>query len=595
MAEEPRQTGNTNIKNPIINCHTHIFIGDHVPPFLGKTYLPWPLYYLLHLSLFVGFFRWWYKYPMAVKQKPWYKKLQILRNNIHRFFKKVGIIIPLFSLWLTLQVLFILFGWLSILLPPENSSVIKWLMKVKEWLADSYLLLIIHNNLLKVLLVLFVVLFIPWGRNLIFTIFKKIWSFFGSLPGKQTKEMLKRYLNIGRYSFNGKQGYVLGKLENQYPEGSGFVILPMDMEYMEAGKVKKTYREQMEELARLKKKPDQAYPIYPFVFADPRRMKDETNYFAYTVSKGTVTLESCFIKTFIEEHRFNGFKIYPALGYYPFDEALLPLWKYAADNGLPVLTHCIRGTIFYRGRKKDEWNYHPVFKQAMSGYYEKLLLPEMKNADFSVNFTHPMNYLCLLDEKLLRKVVHNTFTKNPETPLKDVFGYTDENTPLLYNLKHLKLCFGHFGGDDEWTRYFEQDRYSHSNQFSENPYWGIDFFETKEGNPSPGKEEQLWKFTDWYSIICSIMLQYPNVYADISYILHNTDILPLLKQTLQNHELKKKVLYGTDFYVVRNHKSDKNMLADMMGGLEEDEFDLIARENPVRFLRTSLFIEKINN
>jgi hypothetical protein len=89
---------------------------------------------------------------------------------------------------------------------------------------------------------------------------------------------------------------------------------------------------------------------------------------------------------------------------------------------------------------------------------------------------------------------------------------------------------------------------------------------TIKGDPSPGKPEQLWKFTDWYSIISSMMLQYPNVYADISYILHSdSEVLPLLKQTLQNPVLKQKVLYVTDFFVVRNHKSDKNMLADMMG------------------------------
>lgn len=574
-------------KRPIINCHTHIFTGNHVPPFIGKTYLPWPLYYLLHLSLFVSFFRWWYKYPATIPLKPWYKKLMILRNSIHRFFKRTGFIFPLISFLLVIQVVFIVFDWIAILFPPSGSAITNWLLQAKIWLADHYLLIPTgNNNFLKILFVLIVMLFIPWGRRIIFFLLKKVWSFLGALPGKQSKEMLERYLNIGRYSFNGKQASVLSKLENQYPEGSGFVILPMDMEYMEAGKVKAPYHQQMEELADLKLKANQTHILYPFVFADPRRMKDEANYFSYTANKGTIQLNDCFIKTFIEERKFSGFKIYPALGYYPFDETLLPLWKYAADNGLPVLTHCIRGTIFYRGRKKDEWNYHPIFKQAMGDGYQKLLLPDMKNVDFSINFTHPMNYLCLLEEKILRRYIHSVVEKNKNSPLIEVFGYTNENTALLYNLSHLKLCFGHFGGEDEWHRYFEQDRYGHSNQFAENPYWGIDFFETKDDKPSPGKEEQLWKFTDWYSIICSMMLQYPNVYADISYILHNNEaILPLLKQTLQNEQLKKKVLYGTDFYVVRNHKSDKNMLADMMGGLQEHEFDLIARENPVEFLK----------
>jgi hypothetical protein len=57
-----------------------------------------------------------------------------------------------------------------------------------------------------------------------------------------------------------------------------------------------------------------------------------------------------------------------------------------------------------------------------------------------------------------------------------------------------------------------------------------------------------------------------------------------LKKTLQHSDLSKNVLYGTDFCVVRNHKSEKEMLADLQAGLSEAEFDQIARENPVQFL-----------
>jgi hypothetical protein len=45
------------------------------------------------------------------------------------------------------------------------------------------------------------------------------------------------------------------------------------------------------------------------------------------------------------------------------------------------------------------------------------------------------------------------------------------------------------------------------------------------------------------------------------------------------------VLFGTDFYVVRNHKSDKQMLAEVMGGLETAEFDQIAVVNPKKYLQ----------
>jgi len=116
------------------------------------------------------------------------------------------------------------------------------------------------------------------------------------------------------------------------------------------------------------------------------------------------------------------------------------------------------------------------------------------------------------------------------------------------------------------------------------PDKGIDFINNSR-DTLRRSHDNLWHSADWYSIICSLMLQHDNVYADISYILHgDLEIMPLLRSTLQHEKLKTRVLYGTDFYVVRNHKSDKNMLADMRGGLLKHEFDQIARVNPLKFL-----------
>ncbi len=348
---------------PIINCHTHIFTGDHVPPWLAKTYLFSPLYYLLHLSLIVKAFRWWNEGPARTKYRNGYKKLMGVRNRLQVFTDRFRILKFFIAWFLTIQVLFILFDWVSALFPPDESKLLRWFGAAREWLAAHYILLPITNTGLQISLVLFVLLFVRWGRNFIFFLFKKFWSFFGAMPGPQTKEMLRRYLNIGRYAFHTQQIRILGKLRRQYPEGSGFVILPMDMEYMEMGKVKKGYRAQMEELAGLKKNHEKI--IFPFVFADPRRLVTEPDYFRYEVKDSDVVLQDCFVKQYIEEKHFSGFKIYPALGYYPFDVALLPLYKYAADNGLPVLTHCIKGTIFFRGKKKEDWNRHQVFEQTI--------------------------------------------------------------------------------------------------------------------------------------------------------------------------------------------------------------------------------------
>jgi len=45
-------------EKPIINAHAHIFLGRHVPPYIAKTYLPCPIFYLVNLHWFVAIFDW---------------------------------------------------------------------------------------------------------------------------------------------------------------------------------------------------------------------------------------------------------------------------------------------------------------------------------------------------------------------------------------------------------------------------------------------------------------------------------------------------------------------------------------------------------
>ncbi len=604
---------------PLVNCHTHIFTADHVPPFLAKKFVPAPLHLLIHLGAFVAIFRWWYNGPARLRYSLIAKKTSVAYTWMAGILNKIYPLNVILGYYIFLQSFFIIYRLITPVFPPDKSWLSAKLAALAAWLAPF--IWNIRSVTVNVLIILLVIILLPSGRNFLFFLSRMLWKVLSMLPGKQTRDLFRRYLNIGRYAFHRKQGTILSKLKGQYPKGTGFVVLPMDMEYMAAGTCRTRYRDQMDELRMLKQRPSNAGIFYPFLFADPRRfvpLSDEINakpgdkiYFDWSIENNKVRLEDSFVKDYLEEYGFSGIKIYPALGYYPFDERLLALWKYAADRRIPILTHCIRGTIFYRGQKEWNWRQHPVFRQAMEGdddnpsptdypgdgfendeqrerkaaratCYAQLTLPELRNMDFSINFTHPLNYLCLLEEPLLRQLVGNATDER----LRTLFGYNGPDHPMTQNLRHLKICMGHFGGDDEWKRYFEKDRYNYSSQLTKHPTTGIRFFKTMTGDDSPGKIEQLWRYTDWYSIICSMILQYPNVYADISYILHDDpSILPLLRQTLQNEGLKSKVLYGTDFFVVRNHKSDKNMYADMSGGLLPEEFDQIARLNPVAFLQ----------
>jgi hypothetical protein len=102
-------------------------------------------------------------------------------------------------------------------------------------------------------------------------------------------------------------------------------------------------------------------------------------------------------------------------------------------------------------------------------------------------------------DNVLRKCVANATSQE----VKDFFGYKDLSTPLRHNLNHLKLCFGHYGGEDEWKRYLEYDRNQYAPQLTTYPDRGIDFLD--HGTFSPVKMEQLWKNADWYSIISSLL------------------------------------------------------------------------------------------
>lgn len=602
---------NAGAEKPIINCHTHLFTGDHVPPLLARSIVRWPFYYLVNFRWVFYFFRKYYK-----KQKKKFDGTNNLKARTKfersRKFRSNTLLFGLYTIagiYLTIQSVDILCHWIYPAGQKDPGWFVRQLNKLHAFLYRNKILLDVNKWWLQAGILLPVIAFYKSGRNLLIFFARHTVSLLRKIPGSETKKLFDRYLTIGRFAFHTKQESTMGDLEDQYPAKTGFVILPMDMQYMGAGKPAKDYRDQMAELADLKKERDN---IYPFVFVDPRRMKEEgEKYFSYTVNTDgeypVVELgKDCFIKEFIEDKKFSGFKIYPALGYYPFDPLLLPLWKYAAQKNLPILTHCVRGPMYYRGKKERAWDYHPVFRElkepvtgreATEDDFTALLLPQAKNEEFSANFTHPMNFLCLLKKEFLAKAVEEACnTANDETrkKLADLFGIQTENNNIIrdikYGLDDLKICFGHYGGGDEWRRYFEKDRNNHSAQLAKRPGTGIDFlFKLKNGlsakERSLGKPEQLWKHTDWYSIISSMMLQHRNVYADISYILHSDqEILPLLKQTLQNPGLRSKVLYGTDFYVVRNHKSDKNMLADMQSGLDQKDFDQIARLNPRDFL-----------
>ncbi|MEN8229427.1 MAG: amidohydrolase family protein [Bacteroidota bacterium] len=207
------------------------------------------------------------------------------------------------------------------------------------------------------------------------------------------KDVFDRYASFVEQGFVKSQGHILDSLMRFYPENTRFVVLPMDMKYMGAGDPEEKYLDQMKGLLELKKDTKYSGRLLPFVFAHPDR-------------PGV----TAHVREYIVEHGFSGIKIYPPLGYYPFDSRLDEIYAFAQEKQVPIMTHCSHPVVFYRGKIKNEWLKHPL---------TGAVLKKEKNRKFADNWTHPDNY-------------------------KEVFR----------KFPNLKLCFGHFGGSSEWNKYY---------------------------------------------------------------------------------------------------------------------------------------------
>jgi len=591
-------------KPPVINVHAHTFTDAHVPPLLARKFLPFPLYWLFHLEIILKIYkgiRWINNRYYSTWHRVYRRVLYRIDMFIRRLFvlRAVRWIIMTWLIVITTLFTFDLLAYIAENSFSENNLFVKAIRYIDTVFEKYHLIPEKLTWTWKLIISIFVLLFIKTGRNLILFIFKRVFSFLKVLPGKATQALFQRYLYILKYSIYKDQTDVFSKMKDQYPKGSGFGILPMDMEYMAAGKSRKSYPDQLAEIAKYKKSKTYAREgtgIYPFVFVDPRRIREDQkmpvdkrpkkdHLFNYHLEGQNVVLDDCLVKTYVEQEGFSGFKIYPAIGYYPFEKELLALWKYAADHNLPIVTHCIKGIVFYRGTKERSWDTHPVFMDEDPS--KELLLPERKNIDFQLNFTHPMNYLCLLEEDFLKKLLH----RYQDAQLNTLFGFKGMDQPLAHNLSNLKIDLAHYGGEDQWRKYLNKDSYAYSQQINKQPGKGIEFvkYDSKTKELRYTRLAKMWKYVDWYSIISSMMIQYENVYADISYIIHDQEIFPLLKESLKpiHGKLRDRILYGTDFYVVRNHDSDKGIYVESRGFMTDDEFDLIARTNTRAFLNLS--------
>ena len=212
------------------------------------------------------------------------------------------------------------------------------------------------------------------------------WSDDGAL------DRLSVFIRNGNFA---SQQELFERLSLFYPPSARFAVHAIDFDYMGAGRAPKNYLAQLEELAALKRKFPQK--VYPFICLDPRRPN----------------LYDLF-RRYIEEETFSGIKLYPPLGYFPFDERLYPIYEYAQQRQIPIMTHCSSSTpVFGRDLPPKNERIHPKTLEPMK-YKTK--------RKFGDHYAHPDNYLWLLQD-----------------------------------FPQLKICFAHFGGDAQCRRYYKSN------------------------------------------------------------------------------------------------------------------------------------------
>jgi predicted TIM-barrel fold metal-dependent hydrolase len=335
-----------------------------------------------------------------------------------------------------------------------------------------------------------VLLRIGWIRRAVLFVMRHL-----SLERRGT---LTRYAQILHISYDyGSQEGIFELVRSYYPQGTRFVVLPMDMEFMNAGKVKESIDVQHAQLAELR----DTYPelVIPFAAADARH-------------------DDVVVKTrrLIEEQGFRGIKLYPPIGCHPNDPALRPLYDYAVTYRIPVMTHCSRpASVQYRGKPTERMRIDPETGGRLNLDREELL----------TFFTDPEAYVPILDAR-----------------------------------PSLTLCLAHFGGAGDWET------------FLDNPW---------DATSPAGKKSWLAKIMDMIK-----SGRYENLYTDISYTAFaNDEYLYLLEVLLSDERLARRVLYGSDFYVVESAElEERRRSVRVRAVLGEELWQAIAHDNPRSYL-----------
>ena len=311
------------------------------------------------------------------------------------------------------------------------------------------------------------------------------------------KDILDRYARFIEAGKMGSQKAIFEQCRIFYPPGTRFIVLTMDLAHMDAGTVQRTFPEQVDTLGALARpeNSEEERIIFPFLHVDPRR-------------DGILDL----LKRKVEEGEYFGVKLYPPLGYFPFDPRLDEIYAYCQKKKLPIITHAGPDSpVYFRGKRSK-------------------LIELLKDAPFPV------------DPKGKSKRELAGLLAHPKNYLQVIGRY-----------KKLRICFAHFGSAISWDQFLHH----------------------------PEKED------NWFDLIRHMIRDYPQFYTDISFTLGNAKFFPTLRILLEEKALRKKILFGSDYYMDKIVTDERKFSIDLRAAIGEKNFNRIATKNPERFLNLS--------
>ncbi|WP_133271304.1 amidohydrolase family protein [Hymenobacter radiodurans] len=346
------------------------------------------------------------------------------------------------------------------------------------------------------------------------------------------------------------------QLQPHYPAGTRFVLLALNMDYMGAGAATLNYDTQLWQLLEVRKRHPNT--CLPFLCLDPRM--------------GTAAQNLAFAEKWLKRG-FVGLKLYPSLGFFPFDERLDLVYAFAQKHQVPVLTHCSRGGIYYQGELAPHLRWPP-------------LPPALRQR--IAEATEPGKPFKLGDNEFPLPVEEGRFSFR-----NDVFSDLLLE-PRLYDLvlaryPELKLCLAHYGGGDEILAYLKaQEKAPQSPAAAQLP----------EEAPA-----------NWYAGVRWLMRKYPNVYTDVAFTLAEGPVVfrgraeNELFQTLaadlsQQSPYRDRLLFGTDFFMVSRLQAEQTLAGELMQYLlkmppEADapsSWQRLATDNPTCFLHSEFYV-----